>query len=171
MYESFGVMSFVFLWRIFANIPTTFFSYFSGLQRRYLRRFLSHIRRNKIYPYKRRLWSIGYPFVLIFIIPYFVSSSICYYFTNSINISIVIGLILPIVLCSLYFPVYVKGCHIIVAELRQVSTSFLKEEVEKEIESIDRNPTLSEEEKELIKNKFKNLEDMLNKESKNKRDE
>lgn len=168
----FGFITFVFLWRIFANIPTPFFSYFSGLQKRHLRRFLSYLRHNKIYPYKRRLWSIGYPFIILFLLPYFISSSICYYYSLNMNVSIIVGLVLPTILCCLYFPIYVKGCHIIVAELKPVGVNFLKDEVKRESVSIDNNPSLSEEEKEILRKKYKDLEDLLNNDlNRNNKDE
>jgi hypothetical protein len=152
-------------------MPTPFFNYFCGLQRGYLRRFLIYIKRKKIFPYRKRLFSIGWPLIVLYIIPYLISSSIVYLISKNMNISIIFGMVLPIVLCCLYFPIYVKGCHMIVVELKPIGIEFLKEEIKKDTDYINNNLTLSEEEKEILKQKYKQLQEMLDKDSNNEKKE
>lgn len=157
----FGLTILVFLWRIFAKLTHPYFNYFCGLQKLGLKKFLSNVRRKKLYPYNKKMFIIGLPLFIIYLFSFIPSIVITYFLTYDMYISLALSISITALLCSLYLPIYIKGCHVIVTEIKPISVNFVKEEVKREYNFVN-NSSLSEEEKNLLKSKMDSLKKMLN---------
>lgn len=153
----FGLMTFVFLYRIFSKAINVYLACYCGIHKDHLKTYNRYIKLELKYDIKKNLRSVGFPLMMIFIVLYLLSSIISYYLLNNIDYAIFIGISITTIGCALYLPIYFSGCYCIAMDLKTSSPRFLKREITREYEVFMNNPKLSDDEKNIIKERYEKV--------------
>lgn len=161
----FGLMIFVFLYRIFSKAVNVYLALYCGIHKSHVKAYFNFLRIENKYNIKNDIRSIGLPLMLLFLLLYFITAFISYHFLLKVDLAIFIGLFVAIIGCSLYLPIYFYGCFNIAMSLKDNSPLFLQKQITREYIQFMNNPRLSEEDKNFIKEKYEKISQIFPKEN------